>query len=352
MPESTAYNTNLNPNINTNHNPNPSSAKSWHIEPSDQSAAKKTYDGYQSEWSPCWTNSAQQSTTIPESPAYNPNPNLIANTNTNHNPNPSSAKSGHIEPSDQSAAKNTDDGYQGEWCPCWTNSAQQSTTIPESPAYNPNPNPNPNTNTNPNPNPSSAKSGHIEPSDQSAAKKTYDGYQGEWCSCWINSAHQSTTMPESPAYNPNPNLNPNTNTSANPNTNPSSAKSWHIEPSDQLAAKKTYDGYQSEWSPCWTNSAQQSITIPESPAYNPNPNPIANINTNHNPNPSSAKSGHIEPSDQSAAKNTDDGYQGEWCPCWTNSAQQSTTMPESPAYNPNPNPNPNTNPSSAKSWHI
>ena len=43
--------------------------------------------------------------------------------------------------------------------------------MPESPAYNPNPNPNPNTNTKPNPNPSSANSGHIEPSDQSAAKK-------------------------------------------------------------------------------------------------------------------------------------------------------------------------------------
>ena len=40
--------------------------------------------------------------------------------------------------------------------------------------------------------------------------------------------------------------------------------------------------------------------MPESPAYNLNPNP--NTNTNHNPNASSAKSGHIKPSDQSAAK--------------------------------------------------
>ena len=43
---------------------------------------------------------------------------------------------------------------------------------------------------------------------------------------------------ESPAYNPNPNPNPNPNTNTNPNLNPSSAKSGHIEPSDQSAAKK------------------------------------------------------------------------------------------------------------------
>jgi len=31
-----------------------------------------------------------------------------------------------------------------------------------------------------------AKPGHIEPSDQSAAKKTDDGYQGKVCLCWIS----------------------------------------------------------------------------------------------------------------------------------------------------------------------
>jgi len=33
----------------------------------------------------------------------------------------------------------------------------------------------------------SAKPGHIELSNRSAAKKTYDGYQGEGCPCWISS---------------------------------------------------------------------------------------------------------------------------------------------------------------------
>jgi len=35
-----------------------------------------------------------------------------------------SAKPGHIEPSNQPAAKKTDDGYYGVGCPCWISSGQ------------------------------------------------------------------------------------------------------------------------------------------------------------------------------------------------------------------------------------
>ena len=33
----------------------------------------------------------------------------------------------------------------------------------------------------------SGKPGHVKSSDRSAAKKTDDGYQSQWCSCWITS---------------------------------------------------------------------------------------------------------------------------------------------------------------------